>query len=108
MEMDSGMVSVAHFTLVDQLGSRRKSARRRRVRAVAVVVPATDLRRGGLARPQGGRGSGETGRRRRSGGLRRLVVVAGGPAAPAATPAALLAAPVGSSGYSLASAAAGR
>jgi hypothetical protein len=107
MEMDSGMVSVAHFTLVDQLGTRRKSARRRRVRAVAVVVPATDLRRGGLARPDGGRGSGETGRRR-SGGLRRLVVVASGPAAPAATPAALLAAPIGSSSYSLVSAAAGR
>ncbi len=103
MEMDSGMVSVAHFTLVDQLGTRRKSARCRRVRAVAVVVPATDLRRGGLARPDGWRGSGETGRRR-SGGLRRLVVVASGSAAPAA----LLAAPISSSSYSLASAAAGR
>jgi hypothetical protein len=107
MEMDSGMVSVAHFALVDQLGTRRQSARRRRVRAVAVVVPATDLRRSGLARPDGRRRSGEAGRRR-SGWLRRLVVVASGSAAPAATPAALLAAPISSSGYSLASAAAGR
>jgi hypothetical protein len=107
MEMDSGMVSVAHFTLVDQLGTQRKSTRRRRVRAVAVVVPATDLRRGGLARPDGRRGSGETGHRR-SGGLRRLVVVTSGSAASAATPAALLAAPISSSSHSLASAAAGR
>jgi hypothetical protein len=107
MEMNSGMVSVAHFALVDQLGPRRESARRRRVRAVAVVIPATDLRRSGLARPDGRRGGGEAGRRR-SGGLRRLVVVASGSAAPAATPAALLAASISSPSYSLASAAAGR
>jgi hypothetical protein len=107
MEMDSGMVSVAYFALVDQLGTRQKGARRRRVRAVSVVVPATDLRRSGLARPDGGRGGGETGRRR-SGGLRRLVVVASGFAASAATPAAVLAAPISGSSYPLASAAARR
>jgi hypothetical protein len=56
MELDSGMVSVAYFALVDQLGTRRKGARRRRVRAVAVVVPATYLQRSGMARPDGGRG----------------------------------------------------